>query len=250
MVVLDYFRQISQPSIRRAAVVSSGHPQPNRYAPQVTPAETSSPDVAGLPAADGICAAVRQRIIIGHYVGGERLTEEQIAADFKASRMSVREALRVLNAEGFLVMRPYFGTFVAALTSQQAADLLEVQGGLEAMAAGLAARRHSAADLVELRQIIALGRAVAADDKAAAATLHGRFHAVLARAAGNESLALVMVQMRYKVDWVYASSVQRPQGDSWEEHSRIVDAIETGDADAAAQVAHDHVQHGSDARAG
>jgi DNA-binding FadR family transcriptional regulator len=59
---------------------------------------------------------------------------------------------------------------------------------------------------------------------------------------------MVMLQIRYKVDWVYASAVRRPQSDSWAEHSRIVDAIETGDADAAGQAAHAHVQHGSDAR--
>jgi DNA-binding GntR family transcriptional regulator len=201
-----------------------------------------------MPAADAICAAVRQRIILGQYAGGERLTEEQIAADFTASRMSVREALRVLNAEGFIVMRPYFGTFVATLTQKQASDLLEVQGGLEAMAAGLAARRRSAADLGELRDIVGQGRRAAVENKATSAALHGRFHSVLARAAGNESLVTVMVQIRYKVDWVYATTVRRPQRDSWEEHSRIVDAIETGDPDLAAKVAQVHVQHGSDAR--
>jgi DNA-binding GntR family transcriptional regulator len=215
-----------------------------------TAAAAPTGDDGGMPAADTICAAVRQRIIVGHYAGGERLTEEQIAADFTASRMSVREALRVLNAEGFIVMRPYFGTFVATMTPQQASDLLEVQGGLEAMAAGLAARRRTPADLVELRDIVGQGRRAAGEDKAASAALHGRFHSVLARAAGNESLAMVMLQIRYKVDWVYASAVRRPQSDSWEEHSRIVDAIETGDPDLAAKAAHDHVQHGSDARSG
>jgi DNA-binding GntR family transcriptional regulator len=213
-----------------------------------SPDVTTAPEDSGLPAADLICAAVRQRIIVGHYAGGERLTEEQVAADFKASRTSVREALRVLAAEGFLVMRPYFGTFVETVTPAQASDLLEVQGGLEAMAAGLAARRRTQQDVDELRAIVEQGRLVTSGDKARSAVLHGQFHSVLARAAGNESLAMVMVQFRYKVDWVYASAVRRPPGDSWEEHSRIVDAIEAGDPDLAAQAAHDHVQHGSDAR--
>ncbi|BEP14212.1 GntR family transcriptional regulator [Acidothermaceae bacterium B102] len=206
----------------------------------------------GLPAADAICAAVRQRIVNGHYPGGQRLTEEQVAADFKASRTSVREALRMLNAEGFLVIRPYFGTHVATMTRQQASDLLELQGGLEAMAAGLAAHRRSPADVAELREIIADGRKVSEglSGSSSSAALHGRFHAVLARAAGNESLALVMTQVRYKVDWVYASAVRRPQGDSWEEHGRIVDAIEEADSELAAQAAHAHVQHAVEAHTG
>ena len=56
-----------------------------------------------------------------------------------------------------------------------------------------------------------------------------------------------MTQVRYKVDWVYASAVRRPQGDSWEEHSRIVDAIESGDADLAAAAARAHGRQGSQA---
>lgn len=202
----------------------------------------------GETAADAICSALRQRIITGDYPGGTRLTEEQVATDFQASRMSVREAMRMLGAEGFLVLRPYFGTFVATVGAQQAADLLEVQGGLEAMAAGLAATRHSAADVAELRELVRQGREAGAGDQVSAtARLHGRFHSVLGRAAGNESLAQVMVQIRYKVDWVYATAVRRPAGDSWEEHSRIVDAIASGDAELAAAAARAHVRHGSQA---
>ncbi len=191
---------------------------------------------------------MRQRIITGEYAGGRRLTEEQVAADFKASRMSVREAMRMLNAEGFLVIRPYFGTFVATVGAQQAADLLELQGGLEAMAARHAAQRHSAGDVAELRELVRQGRAAGAGDQVPlTAQLHGRFHSVLARAAGNDSLTQVMLQIRYKVDWVYATSVRRPAGDSWDEHSRILDAIESGDPDLAAAAAQAHVRHGSQA---
>lgn len=220
-----------------------------RYARPVTSRPLGAVDPAeASTAADVICAALRQRIITGEYAGGSRLTEEQVAGDFQASRMSVREAMRMLGAEGFLVLRPYFGTFVATVGAQQAADLLELQGGLEAMAAGLAAQRHSADDLAELRDLVRQGREAGAGGQVAqTALLHGRFHSVLGRAAGNESLAQVMVQIRYKVDWVYATAVRRPAGDSWEEHSRIVDAIASGEAELAAAAARAHVRHGSQA---
>jgi len=216
-----------------------------------SPAAAWDPE-SGLPAADAICAAVRQRIISGHYACGQRITEEQVAADFKASRMSVREALRMLNAEGFLVIRPYFGTHVATMTRKQVSDLLELQGGLEAMAAGFAAQRRSLADVEELRAVVAEGRRVSEglSGSATSAVLHGRFHTVLARAAGNESLAMLMTQVRYKVDWVYASAVRRPQSDSWEEHSSIVDAIEAADPEGAAQAAKAHMQHAVEAHTG
>ena len=139
-----------------------------------------------MPAADRVTATLRQQIVTGHYEGGQRITEEAIAADLGASRSSVREALRVLSAEGFLDIRPYFGAFVAKLSGKEASDLLEVQGGLESLAASLAAVRRSDVDVVELRALIARGTAAAAESRTAeSSALHGEFHRALARAAAT-----------------------------------------------------------------
>lgn len=200
-------------------------------------------------AAEALSAAIRQRIVTGRYTGGERLTEEQLAADFKASRMTIREALRVLNADGFIDIRPYFGTFVRQLGSKDAADLLELHGAIESLAAGLAAERRSSDDLAELRSLIEQGRQAAAQGRTTeSSALHGQFHRVLANASANNSLANLMTQMRYKVDWVYAMYVRRPARDSWDEHSQIVDAIERQDAELAAVIARTHVKHGEQAQ--
>jgi DNA-binding GntR family transcriptional regulator len=202
-----------------------------------------------MTAADAVTATLRQQIVTGHYEGGRRITEEAIAADLGASRTSVREALRVLNAEGFVDIRPYFGAFVAKLSAKAASDLLEVQGGLESLAAGLAATRRSNVDIAELRALIARGRAAAAEARTAdSSALHGEFHRVLARATGNDSLTALLVQVRYKVDWVYATAVRRPPRDSWDEHAGIVDAIEAADSTAAAEAARTHARRGSQAQ--
>ncbi len=202
-----------------------------------------------MPAADRVTATLRQQIVTGHHKGGQRITEEAIAADLGASRSSVREALRVLNAEGFVDIRPYFGAFVAKLSAKEASDLLEVQGGLESLAAVLAAARRNDRDIAELRALIARGAAAAAESRTAdSSALHGEFHRALARAAGNDSLAALIVQLRYKVDWVYATAVRRPARDSWDEHASIVDAIEAADTTSAAEAARAHVRRGSQAQ--
>lgn len=209
----------------------------------------SEDDPNAMPAADRVTTALRQQIITGRHDGGQRLTEEAIAADLGASRSSVREALRVLNAEGFVDIRPYFGAFVAKLSAKEASDLLEVQGGLESLAASLAAARRSDGDIAEMRALIARGRAAAAEARTAeSSALHGEFHRTLARASGNDSLTGLMVQLRYKVDWVYATAVRRPARDSWDEHAGIVDAIEAADSVAAAEAARAHVRRGSQAQ--
>ena len=188
------------------------------------------------------------RIIKGGYAPGQRLTEEELAAEYAVSRTSIREALRVLASLGFIVVKPYFGTFVAEMSTKEASDLFEVQGTLEPLAAGLAASRRTAAQLAELRAIVEQGRQAArrrrADD---AAALHGRFHAALAAASGNDTLATLIVQLRDKIDWLYAARVRRPPGASWDEHAEMVEAIADGDPDRAVAAARSHIQHGADA---
>lgn len=202
-------------------------------------------DESGSETATGaLHALIRQRIVSGEFSGGERLTEEQLAVEFTASRKTIREALRLLNAEGFIYIRPYFGSFVARVTAKEAADLLELYGAVESLAASLAAKRRTAGHIEELKLLVALGRKAATEgDLSESRALHGRFHRLLAQASDNQSLTSLIIQMRFKTDWVYATKVTRPAIDSWQEHSDIVRAVELRDSVLAAATAKAHVAH-------
>src|SRR5690349_11210920 len=63
------------------------------------------------------------RIISGRFAGGTHLKTEDLAAELRTSRMPIREALRQLNAEGLVVIKPNRGAFVTSLTSS---DIMEV----------------------------------------------------------------------------------------------------------------------------
>lgn len=193
-------------------------------------------------------AEIRSRIIHGVYPAGHRLTEEELAGQYGASRMSVREALRVLAAEGFVVIRPYFGTFVAEMTANEARDLLELQGALEPLAAGLAASRHTTDHIAQLKAIVERGRTAAREKRVEdAAALHSHFHAVLAAASGNDTLSALVGQLRDKLIWAYSAQVHRPPSDSWDEHAEIVATIERGDPTLAVKAAETHIQRGKTA---
>jgi DNA-binding GntR family transcriptional regulator len=211
--------------------------------------EPPGADVRALSATEAVGAEIRARIIGGDYRPGQRLAEEDLAAEHGVSRTSVREALRVLASQGFVTVKPYFGTFVAEMTAKEATDLLEVQGALEPLAAGLAARRRTDQHVADLTAIVERGQRAARDGRSEeASALHGRFHTVLAAASGNDSLTELIVALRYKIDWVYSSNVHRPQGDSWDEHANIVEAIELGDSDAAMSAARSHIERGANAQ--
>jgi DNA-binding GntR family transcriptional regulator len=190
-----------------------------------------------------LCAAIRDDIIVGVFVPGQRLTEDALAERFGVSRIPVREALRMLSSEGFVRIEPYYGTFVAEMSPDEAADLLEIRRVLEPLAAARAAHRRTPKHLEELREIVRLGRqAVFIGELERLPALNTRFHAMLAAASGNTSLNTIVSQLRHKIAWVYAVEPPRRATDSWNEHQLIVDALEQGDAELARAVTIEHIR--------
>src|SRR6201999_490027 len=86
-----------------------------------------------------VLSELRRRIVDGDYAQGERLTETRLADDFGVSRNPVREALRVVEAEGFVQILPRRGAVVATLDETAVRDLFAVRAQLETLAGGLGA---------------------------------------------------------------------------------------------------------------
>lgn len=80
-----------------------------------------------VPLRDQVLVALRQRIVKGDYPPGERLTEDRLAEDFGVSRNPVREALRVVQAEGFVIVVPRRGA-VAELNSELHLRVIAISG--------------------------------------------------------------------------------------------------------------------------
>ena len=135
---------------------------------------------------DQVLAEIRQRIVDGDYPPGQRLTEERLAIDFGVSRNPVREALRVVEAEGFVTMTPRRGAVVATPDAETIADLFAVRASLEATAARIAAERASATDIADLRSLLdAARRAMDAADFSRVAQLNNDFHMRVIAITGN-----------------------------------------------------------------
>jgi len=81
---------------------------------------------------------------------GERLMEAKLAEEMGVSRTPVREAIRKLELEGFIVMIPRKGAYVAGISLKDIVDVFEVWAALESLAAGLAAERITAEELEQL----------------------------------------------------------------------------------------------------
>ncbi|WP_218003311.1 GntR family transcriptional regulator [Nocardia concava] len=203
---------------------------------------------AGRMTPQQLCRAIREDIIRGAYAPGQRLTEDALAESYGVSRVPVREALRTLEAEGFASSRPYAGVFVAELTEEEAADLLEIRARLEPLCASRAAARRTPEQLGRLKELTALGQdAVRAGRLDELARLNSRFHEVLAEASGSTLLAQLIMQLSWKIAWVYSVELPRRAGDSWREHEEICAALEAGNPDRAAEVVSTHIAHAASA---
>ena len=95
---------------------------------------------------------LRKLILSGDYPPGALLPELFLAQEFNVSRTPIREALKQIEQEGLVEIRPRVGTFVRQPTRREIVELFELKGGLEGLAAGLFARRGAVPELEVLRR--------------------------------------------------------------------------------------------------
>lgn len=203
---------------------------------------------------------IEEEIRNGHFAKGARLpTERELGAAFGVSRGVIREAIKVLSAMGLVESRQGSGIYVRnnptpmisrALTLSVSHDeesleqLFEFRRELEKVSVALAATRRSDEHLHALHE--------AADETAIAAANNDwerfaasdvRFHAVLAEAAGNTYLAVVVGSAREMQRDVVALIVHTPgsMGTAAEHHRQIVAALEARDAERARAIIDEHI---------
>ncbi|WP_410640834.1 GntR family transcriptional regulator [Amycolatopsis sp. lyj-346] len=184
---------------------------------------------------------LRERILTGRLRPGDRLVERELAEDLGVSRVPVREAIRSLEAEGFLVVQSPRRVVVRQLARVDVEELFDVREALEGLAAGLAAERAGAAELTRLERVLAeAARATARGDAARITVLNSRFHDEIVAIAGNALLSTMLQPLEGRLRWLTS------QNEHWaellDEHRRLYDAIASRDADRAKVSAVDHVR--------
>jgi DNA-binding GntR family transcriptional regulator len=99
--------------------------------------------------------ALRKALLNGEFAVGERIFENAIAGRLGVSRVPVREAVRRLQQDGLLEVRPRSGIFVTSISPAEVDDIYRIRAALEGAAAGLAAERITDAELRDLGQLLA-----------------------------------------------------------------------------------------------
>ncbi|MFF4570882.1 GntR family transcriptional regulator [Streptomyces sp. NPDC001410] len=188
-----------------------------------------------------VLATLRQDIIAGRLGPGERLVERELAERFGVSRVPVREAIRALVAEGFVLFESARRTVVRRLTPTDVKELFELREALEVYAAGLAAARVTPEALAELRGLLTeAATATKEGDGEAITDINTRFHDRILAMAGNSLLISVMEPVDGRLRWLTRQNEEWPQ--LLDEHRELYEAIASGDPDRARAHALGHVR--------
>jgi DNA-binding GntR family transcriptional regulator len=191
---------------------------------------------------------LRRGILTGRRKPGDRLVEDRLSAELGVSRVPIREALRLLAAEGLVEVQPRRGASVAEFSAEVAHDLVEVRAMLEGLNARLAARHRAPAIIAELRQVLAEGNTAAQSGNVAdLVRLNGEFHDKLAEAGRNSILWDIMRTLRERTSLVFAANTARRSQQDWDEHSRILAAVIEGDEELSSLLATRHVHSAAEA---
>ena len=197
------------------------------------------------PLREVVCETLRDAIRKGKLKPGERLMESQLAEDLGVSRTPVREAIRKLELEGYVIMMPRRGTYVANLSIRDVNEVFEIRTSLDSLASGLAAERITDEELERLqRLLVAIGGYIEENDMDKIVECDTEFHDLLYQASRNSRLVGIIFNLREQLTRFRSTSMAFPGRlkATLEEHRRIVEAIAQGDVAEARAAAEYHME--------
>lgn len=187
---------------------------------------------------------LEQLIVSGVYKPGEHLVETDLAKRLGVSRGPVREALYMLELQGWVDLRPRQGAFVHAPTLEEIDHFFHVRILLETEIATLVAQSFQPTDFEHLSNAINEARkALARGDEAQVIAANARFHGYVHRLSGNPVLVELMGSLDKRLRWYYSPVAMERAAEAWDEHEALIAALAKGDADRAVEISRSHSEH-------
>jgi DNA-binding GntR family transcriptional regulator len=194
-----------------------------------------------------IAETIRGYILNGTLKAGDRLTEPKLSEMLGISRTPIREALRLLEMEGFVEIFPRRGAVVSVVTDKDVDDIFVLKMKLESLAAKLAIKNLSFEDIAKLKDIndkmekYSLTRNVANLIK-----LNSEFHNLFISKCNNSRLVRFLESLlrQFKRATAYSFTETGRISKVIEEHKEIIDAFEERDADRVEKLVEKHIKNG------
>jgi len=186
---------------------------------------------------DDVYAAIKDAVTSGQYGAGEYLREEQLAKSLGVSRTPVREALRRLDADGWVETRPNYGVRVKAWTLQDAREIFEARLLVEPYLAGRAALSIGVSDIERLQTLAdamleITHRPSTPESSEAWFSANAEFHAIITAAGNNSRLDRSLRSMKETplIKWTFGTYSDDDRARSARQHFEIVCALKQRNA--------------------
>lgn len=209
-------------------------------------------EVISIPRAalhEQVAQRLRQMLVEGRIAPGAKLNERELSELLQVSRTPLREAIKMLAAEGLVELVPNRGAIAVSLTEDDVRNTFEVMAGLEGLSGELAAQRITDAELAEIQALqFEMLAAYTRRDLSAYYALNARIHRAINAAARNPVLATVYNQVNARLQALRFRSNQ--DGEKWknavQEHERMIEALVARDGAALREVLAAHLRNKRD----
>ena len=183
---------------------------------------------AYLPLRDVVFNTLREAILRGDLVPGERLMELQLAAKLGVSRTPIREAIRMLEQEGLAITIPRKGAIVAGMTEKDMQDVLEIREALEELSVQVACDRITDEEIEKLQKNMKnFEYSLRSGDLKKMAQADVEFHDVIYQATDNPKLICMLNNLREQMYRYRVEYLKNPQNHEQllKEHEAIYQGI-------------------------
>lgn len=196
------------------------------------------------PLHNGVFERLRQMIICCELLPGERISETELGLSFGVSRTPMREALKLLAAEGLVELRPHKGAVVSDISATEISDTFALMSALESMSGPLVCERISNIDLQNLTGIVAdMDARLAEKDLPGFLEANATFHKSIVALAGNGVLARVYDDLFDKLQRArHLVTYEHRWEDSAVEHRSILEALAARDGSELSKRLQEHAQ--------
>jgi DNA-binding GntR family transcriptional regulator len=205
-------------------------------------------DIGTLP--NRVYLILEEAILKGKIKQGDRLIEEDLAGKLGISRAPIREALRMMQKEGLIVISPRKGAFVNSISPEDIAEIYEVSSVLEGLAVKLFCSRCLDEELASLEQLyVDMEVQVRAMDIVQYRQLNRQFHEALINGSRNRRIKEICGTLQKQISWFQNMnlSLQSRMELSLQEHKNIIDAFLLKDPEAAGKAASEHITRAAQA---
>lgn len=199
---------------------------------------------AYLPLRDVVFNTLREAILRGDLVAGERLMELQLAAKLGVSRTPIREAIRMLEQEGLAITIPRKGAIVAGMTEKDMKDVLEIREALEELSVQVACDKITENEIEQLyRNMKEFELALQSGDLKRMAQADVEFHDVIYQATDNPKLISMLNNLREQMYRYRVEYLKNPENHEQllKEHEAIYQGISEKDKSVVTEMIRKHI---------